>query len=106
MEAFLHGNFNEENASLAESIIVDAMQSSSMTGGLRKYWPYQEVFKVPCSDNSLSMVLPTKNFQEPNTSVEVHFQISKDNAKTKAIIDLTNHILYEAIYYQLHTKEQ
>lgn len=106
VEAFLHGNFNEENASLAESIIVDAMKSSSMTWGLRKYWPYQEVFKVPCIDNTLSMVLPTKNFQEPNTSVDVYFQISKDDAKARAIIDLINHILYEPMYDQLRTKEQ
>jgi len=106
VEAFLHGNFNEENASLAESIIVDAMKSSSMKGGLRKYWPYREVFKVPCIENNLSLVLPSKNFQEPNTSVEVYFQISKDDAKTRAIIDLINHILYEPMYDQLRTKEQ
>ena len=52
------------------------------------------------------MVLPTKNFQEPNTSVEVYFQISKDDAKARAIIDLISHILYEPMYYQLRTKEQ
>mmetsp|Transcript_25023 Transcript_25023/g.38696 ORF Transcript_25023/g.38696 Transcript_25023/m.38696 type:complete len:904 (-) Transcript_25023:2329-5040(-) len=105
-EALLHGNCDKADATRTETIITTAINKSGTGGFAKKKWPYQQVIKVPLKEHNHVLVAPSNDPNEPNTAVEVYFQISLDDRRTRVIIDLLSHIMYEPLFDQLRTKEQ
>lgn len=106
VEAFLHGNCDQADAIRTEKIITKAINKNGNGGFAKKKWPYQQVIKVPLKNQNHILVAPSNDPNEPNTAVEIYFQISMDNRRTRVIIDLLSHIMYEPLFDQLRTKEQ
>lgn len=50
--------------------------------------------------------MPTIDPQEPNTAVEVYFQVGKDNVLDRVLVDVLIQMMYEPLYDELRTKEQ
>ena len=112
VEAFYHGNCDKSDAENAAKVIHYAFLASSQTKGgeilPKKKYPPQAVLKLPLSMHLLqhSVITPSQDPQEPNTAVEVYFQIGKDNVKYRVIIDLLCHVMHEPLFDRVRTKEQ
>ena len=106
IEALFHGNVSENDALSAKSMITSAMINSGSIGFPMRHWPYQQVAKIPATIDNNFLIAASNEITEPNTAVEVYFQIKEDDNRTRTIIDLISHMMYEPLFDQLRTKEQ
>jgi nardilysin len=104
IEAMLHGNVNAEDAKRAQSEITSRLSTSQGTGLPRKKYPAQLVMRIPPSSHSLKCL--AKDPTDPNTAVELYFQVGKDNTKDRIMIDLLMEMMYEPLWDQVRTKDQ
>lgn len=106
IDALYHGNVDRTDAEVAKSIVMKLVDESGGGGLPRKKYPTEPVTKIPPSLTQGSVILPSKDRTEPNTAVEIYFQVGKDNLKERVIIDLLAHMMYEPLYDQIRTKDQ
>lgn len=70
----------------------------------RKKYPQQLVLRVPPSTCTLRCL--AKDPTDPNSAVEVYFQVGKDNTRDRVMVDLLMEMMYEPLYDQIRTKDQ
>lgn len=108
IEALYHGNVDQNDATGAKDLILKLVDESGGGGLAKKKYPKEPVIKIPPSlaQSSGILVIPSLDRTEPNTAVEVYFQVGKDNIEERVLIDLLTHMMYEPLYDQLRTKDQ
>jgi len=108
VEAFFHGNLNQSDAAAAKDLILKSLNASSgpPPGIAKKKIPTLEVTQIPSRVESLHVIVPSMDPTEPNTAVEVYFQVGKDDMKNRVVIDVLQHMMEEPIFDELRTKEQ
>ena len=106
VEAFYHGNVDGSDAIAAQSAILACLHKSG--GGIlsKKKYPTEPVTQFPRQIEPLCAICPSKNSTEPNTAVEVYFQVGKDDIMQRVTLDLLSHMMQEPFYDQLRTKDQ
>ena len=104
IEALLHGNVNVEDAKRAQLEISCRLPTGQGTGLPRKKYPAQLVMRIPPSSHSLKCL--AKDPTDPNTAVELYFQVGKDNTKDRVMIDLLMEMMEEPLWNQVRTKDQ
>ena len=67
--------------------------------------PDERVALLPHGSSHL-LVAPTLNPEEPNSVVEVYFQLGADTPRNRAVLDLVAHAAAEPCYNRLRTREQ
>lgn len=108
IEAFYHGNVDQSDATEAKDLILKLVDESGGGGLAKKKYPKEPVAKIPptVAESVGSLLLPSLDPTEPNTAVEVYFQVGKDSIEERVLIDLLTHMMYEPLYDQLRTKDQ
>jgi len=106
VDALYHGNISLSDAKEAETLIHRSITSPDSTILPRKKMSSQQVIKLPLTQENQIVIAPTKDANEPNTAVEVYFQVDTDCIKKRVLVDLLEHILYEPLFDALRTKEQ
>ena len=104
IEGLYHGNVDATDAERAEREILRMIEGSGGGGLQRKKYPHQHVTQMPLATNMVR--LPNKDLTDPNTAVEIYFQIGKDNLFERVMADLLTEILYEPLFDQIRTKDQ
>ncbi|EED90699.1 probable metalloprotease, partial [Thalassiosira pseudonana CCMP1335] len=107
IDALYHGNVDRSDADIAAKLIHDAMTRNCTHVGIpKKNLPTKLVTMVKLSVEHHQIISPSIDPKDPNTAVEVYFQVSKDNVLNRVLVDLIAHILEEPLYCQIRTKEQ
>ena len=104
VEALYHGNVDRLDAKVAEELIIKAIGKSESIP--RSKYPLQHVAVLPKSNETHEVIMPTIDPQEPNTAVEVYFQVGKDNVLDRVLVDVLIQMMYEPLYDELRTKGQ
>ena len=105
-EALYHGNVDSGDALIARDAILARLTASGGAALSNKRYPTEPVTQFPLQPEPFYAICPTKNIAEPNTAVEVYFQVGKDNITDRVIIDMLTHIMAEPLFDQLGTKDQ
>lgn len=108
IEALYHGNVDQNDANEAKDLILKMVNESGGGGLPKKKHPKEPVMKIPPTEaqDAGTLILPSIDPTEPNTAVEVYFQMGKDDIEQRVLIDLLSHMMYEPIYDQIRTKDQ
>lgn len=106
LEILYHGNVDSSDVTTAREAIMALLNESGGAGLPKKKFPNEFVVQIPPALDPHRVVVPTKDSSEPNNSVEVYFQVGKDNIDDRVMIDLLTHMMYEPLYDQLRTKDQ
>ena len=102
IDALFHGNVTLPDAEKAEVMLQNAITPPTSSVLPRDQYPKESLVQLPLSSgDSYIITAPTKDATESNTAVEVYFQISKDDAKKRVLIDLLEQVLYEPLYDQV-----
>ncbi|MQL76025.1 hypothetical protein Taro_008407 [Colocasia esculenta] len=106
IEGLCHGNLSEEAAVKIANTFTNTFSALPLPVELR----HQEcVLSLPASASFIRRV-HVKNQLEPNSVVELYFQIEQDNVmestRLRATADLFSNIVEEPFFNQLRTKEQ
>ena len=106
VDAFYHGNADSSDAKKASQIISEAMTSNCNHVGIpKKKLPTKFVIKAPLVTDHHRVIAPTLDTKDPNTAVEVYFQMGKDDLLNRVLIDLLAQVLDEPLFCQLRTHE-
>lgn len=105
-EALYHGNVDSDDALAARDAILACLATSGGAPIANKGYPTEPVIQFPLKPEPFYAICPTKNVVEPNTAVEVYFQVGKDNITDRVTIDMLTHMMAEPLYDQLRTKDQ
>ena len=99
---------NQNDAEGAKNLILQMVDESGGGGLPKKKYPKEVILKIPPMEaqNAGAVILPSLDPTEPNTAVEVYFQVGKDNIEERVLIDLLTHMMYEPLYDQIRTKDQ
>lgn len=108
IEALYHGNVDQGDANEAKDLMLKLVKESGGGGLPKKKFPKEPVTKIPPTkaQTAGTLIVPSLDPTEPNTAVEVYFQMGKDNLEDRVLIDLLSHMMYEPIYDQIRTKDQ
>ncbi len=104
VEAIYHGNVDAKDAKRAQDEIMSHLSKHGCDGLPRKKYPQQLVIRLPTSSYTLRCL--AKDPTDPNTAVEVYFQVGKDNTRDRVMVDLLMEMMYEPLYDQIRTKDQ
>jgi nardilysin len=104
IEALYHGNVDATDAERAKREISSMVEGSGGGGLQRKKYPHQHVTQMPLATNIVRV--PNKDLTDPNTAVEIYFQVGKDNLLDRVMADLLTEMMYEPLYDQIRTKDQ
>lgn len=105
VEAIYHGNITKEDAQLAQKEIMTRLERNPSGGGLsRKKYPQQQVLRVPKGSHSITCFAIDR--KDPNSAVEVYYQVGKDNTEDRVMVDLLMELMHEPLYDQVRTKDQ
>jgi len=104
IEALYHGNVDADDAKRAEVAITSRLSGSKGVGLQRKKYALQQVTKIPPSSHTVKCL--AKDPTDPNTAVELYFQVGKDNTRERVMIDLLMEMMNEPLYDQVRTKDQ
>lgn len=105
VEAYYHGNVCREDADEAARMISEAL-TIHHRGLPKKKMPSKLILKAKDAVDHHLITSPTVDPTDNNTSVEVYFQMGKDDLTNRVLIDLLEHVLDEPFYNELRTKEQ
>ena len=105
VEAYYHGNVCRDDAADAAKMISDAL-TSHHRGLPKKKMPSKLIIKAKDAITHHIVASSTVDPNDNNTSVEVYFQMGKDELYNRVLTDLLEQILDEPFYNQLRTKEQ
>eukprot|EP00985_Skeletonema_marinoi_P001098 scaffold448_cov107-Skeletonema_marinoi.AAC.2 len=105
VEAYYHGNVCREDADKAAQMISEAL-TIHHRGLPKKKMPSKLIIKAKEAVDHHLITSPTVDPTDNNTSVEVYFQIGKDDLTNRVLVDLLEHVLDEPFYNELRTKEQ
>jgi len=105
-ECLLHGNVDKDDAKHVMKSLLDNLKVYAKASMPRKQYPKHSVLRAPHANDLPVILVPSKDAKDPNTSVEVYFQISKDNTRDRVIIDLLVDMMEEPFYDQIRTKDQ
>ena len=105
-EVLYHGNVDKSDALHARDTILGCLERSGGAKLSKKNYPTELVAQLPLQLEPLQIVCPTKNAAEPNTAVEVYFQVGTDHLSQRVMIDLLTHMMNEPVFDQLRTKDQ
>ena len=106
-EVLYHGNVTEIEAKSARDMIQNILRDSGESPGLsKKKYPPQTMLKIPLVKDPAPITVPSKEQHDPNTAVEVYFQVGKDNLQERVLIDLLMNMMDEPFFDQLRTKDQ
>ena len=106
IEGLYHGNVTLSDAKEAEKVMKLAISSAGSSILAKKKFPRQHVLKIPLREEHGGIIVPTKDANEPNTAVEVYFQIGSDDIRIRVLVDLLTSIMYDSLFDQLRTKDQ
>lgn len=110
VEALYYGNCKKSDAVMASKIIQETIFESGCEALPKQKYPSQLVLKLPFSSAQITyeqaVISPSLDPQEPNTAVEIYFQIGKDNVKDRVLVDLLCEIIHEPFFDRIRTKEQ
>jgi nardilysin len=107
VETFYHGNLTRKDADQAASIIYEAFTHGQHHKGIpKKDLPTKYVHKARQTIDCSGILAPSLDPNEPNTAVEMYFQIGKDTLVDRCLVDLIAHIMDEPFYAELRTKQQ
>lgn len=105
IEALYHGNITKEEAQVAQNEILSRLEKNPGEGGLsKKKYPQQQVLRIPKGSETIKCFAKDPN--DPNSAVEVYFQVGKDNTEDRVAVDLLMEMMYEPLYDQIRTKDQ
>lgn len=104
VEAIFHGNVDASDAKRAQDEIMTRLSKKSGGGLPRKKYPPQLVLRIPPSSYTLKCL--AKDPTDPNSAVELYFQVGKDNTRDRVMVDLLMEMMYEPLYDQIRTKDQ
>lgn len=104
IEGLYHGNVDATDAERAKREISSMVEGSGGGGLQRKKYPHQHVTQMPFATNIVRV--PNKDLTDPNTAVEIYFQVGKDNMFERVMADLLTEMIYEPLYDQIRTKDQ
>mmetsp|Transcript_28308 Transcript_28308/g.64761 ORF Transcript_28308/g.64761 Transcript_28308/m.64761 type:complete len:456 (-) Transcript_28308:286-1653(-) len=104
VECLYHGNCDEKDAEDVAKFLENHF-SAKGHGGI-SIPRRQEVIKVPQSVTDHIVTTASKEMTDPNTAVEMYFQVGLDNIYHRVIIDLLVDIMNSPMYDQIRTKEQ
>lgn len=104
IEALYHGNVDATDAERAKREISSMVEKSGGGGLQRKKYPHQHVTQMPLATNIVRV--PNKDPTDPNTAVEIYFQVGKDNMFERVMADLLTDLIDEPLYDCIRTKEQ
>ncbi|KAL7498190.1 hypothetical protein ACHAWT_006084 [Skeletonema menzelii] len=105
VEAYYHGNVCREDADGAAQMISEAL-TVHHRGLPKKKMPSKLIIKAKDAIDQHLITSPTVDPTDSNTSIEVYFQIGKDDLTNRVLVDLLEHVLDEPFYNELRTKEQ
>ena len=109
IECLFHGNVDRSDAEQARDLILSLVRQSfgdSAPGLSRKKYPAQSVLRFPETDAPPILTVPSKDPADPNTAVELYFQVGKDTLKDRVLIDVLVHMMEEKFFDQVRTKDQ
>lgn len=106
VEALYYGNVDRSDADAAQSLLMNLITKSGGGGLPKKKYPQLNVTKIPLTSAPHLVTAPTRDPGDPNTCVEIYFQIGKDNIVEWVLIDLIAQMMHEPLYDQLRTKDQ
>ena len=106
VEAFYHGNVDKSDSDEAQRLIVKMVEDSGGGGLPNGKYPRQPVTMLPQSIDAVVVSVPSKDTSEPNSAVEMYFQVGKDQIKDRVMIDLISHLMHEPLFDQVRTKDQ
>jgi len=106
VEALYHGNASRLDADRGKKLILDLIESAGGPGLSRKKYPSQTIVRIPNDSAPFRITTPSKDLSEPNTCVDVYFQVAKDNIRDRVLVDLLVHMMEEPLFDQLRTKDQ
>lgn len=104
IEGLYHGNVDATDAERAKREISSRIEGSGGGGLQRKKYPHQLVTQMPLATNIVTV--PNKDITDPNTAVEIYFQVGKDNLVDRVLADLLTEMIDEPLYDQIRTKDQ
>jgi secreted Zn-dependent insulinase-like peptidase len=110
LDCFYHGNVNCKDVDEAVGVVCNSLTRHHV-GLPRKTNPAKFVLKTKRTADQQQIVVPTIDHKDPNTAVEVYFQLGKDDNSSDAVrqrmlVDLLEQILEEPFYNRIRTKEQ
>ena len=103
IEALYHGNVDEKDAEAAKTLVSEVVRGLDKMP--HKHHPEERVLMIPHHMKASPVVVPTLDLNEPNTAVEIYFQVGRDNISDRVLIDILVQMMYEPLYNQLRTKE-
>ena len=107
IECLLHGNVDKDECISTRKSILDLVNDGGKPCGLpRKQYPTHSVLRLPQSDTIYEMRLPSKDPSDPNTSVEVYFQVGKESIRDRVLMELLLFMMDEPFYAEVRTKDQ
>jgi nardilysin len=105
-DALIHGNIDSTDATAVRDAILNCLATTVGTVLPLKKYPREPVNQIPSQVEPTTIVCPSKDINESNTTVEVYFQVGKDNVRDRVILDMLNHLMTEPLYDQIRTKDQ
>ncbi|KAL7436906.1 hypothetical protein ACHAXM_005357 [Skeletonema potamos] len=105
VEAYYHGNVCRQDAEEAAQMISEALTIHHL-GLPKKKMPSKLIIKAKDAVDHHLITSPTVDPEDKNSSVEVYFQIGKDDLTNRVLTDLLERVLDEPFYNELRTKEQ
>lgn len=104
IEALYHGNVDGENSERAKQLICNIIIDLDITPVKRLLKAL--VLMVPDNKSNTDVIVPTLDLNEPNTAVQIYFQICKDNIFDRVLIDLIVKLMNEPLFNHLRTKRR
>jgi secreted Zn-dependent insulinase-like peptidase len=107
VEVLFHGNVTEADAKQAKGMVESILLKAGISAGIpRKKYPPQTMLKLPQVKTPSLLVVPSKEHHDPNTAVEVYFQVGKDKLEDRVMVDLLMNMMDEPFFDHLRTKDQ
>lgn len=104
VEAIFHGNVDAKDAEKAKKEILAQLERKEGAGLARKKYPPQPVLRLPPKSHTVKCL--AKDATDPNSAVEIYFQVGKDKTEDRVMVDLLMEMMYEPLYDQIRTKDQ
>ena len=105
IESFIYGNCTKSEALLTRDVLLELLGDNHKVLP-KKGFPPQSILRIPLCKTPSTVIVPSRNPEESNTTCDVYFQVAKDNIADRVLVDLLIHLMETPMYDQLRTKDQ